>query len=236
MHTTSLLEILHARQEAILERLADLVRHESPSRDKPALDALACGLAARLGGLGAEVSLIANPDGGDHLRARWPALGPADAAAPILVLGHFDTVWPRGTLETLPFRVADGRAYGPGIYDMKAGLVLLEFALDAIREQGRALTRPVVALWTSDEEIGSPHSRAAIEAEARAAALVLVLEPPLADGRLKTARKGVGRFVLTVEGRPAHAGVEPEKGISAVLELAHQVLRLHALNDPSAGT
>jgi glutamate carboxypeptidase len=119
---------------------------------------------------------------------------------------------------------------------MKAGLVLLEFAVEAIRSTGRALSRPIVTLWTSDEEIGSPRSRAAIEDEARRAAFALVLEPPLAGGHLKTARKGVGRFQLIVEGRPAHAGVEPEKGVSAVVELAHQVLRIHGLNDPGAGT
>jgi glutamate carboxypeptidase len=154
----------------------------------------------------------------------------------VLVLGHFDTVWPHGTLAALPFRVVDGCAYGPGSYDMKAGLVLLEFAIEAIQTVGGGLRRPVVVLWTSDEEIGSPESRVLIEDEARRAAFVLVLEPPLAGGWLKTARKGVGRFRLVVEGRPAHAGVEPEKGVSAVLELAHQVVRLHALNDPEAGT
>ena len=119
---------------------------------------------------------------------------------------------------------------------MKAGLVLLEFAIAAIRARGCPLPRPIVVLWTTDEEIGSPGSRAAIEAEARGAAYVLVLEPPLPGGHVKTARKGVGHFRLVVEGRPAHAGIEPEKGISAVVELAHQVLRLQGLNDPLAGT
>jgi glutamate carboxypeptidase len=220
----------------MLSRLAELVRHESPSRDKAALDALARSLAGRLGTLGAEVRLVANPEGGDHVRACWAAPGPNAAEAPALVLGHFDTVWPRGTLEARPFRVEDGRAFGPGIFDMKAGLVLLEFAVAAIWARGIATPRPIVVLWTSDEEIGSPRSRALIEAEARRAAYVLVLEPPLPGGHLKTARKGVGRFRLVVEGRPAHAGIEPEKGISAVVELAHQILRLQALNDPGAGT
>jgi glutamate carboxypeptidase len=236
MDSTPLKTFLESRAEAMLARLADLVRHESPSSDKAALDALARSLGARLEALGAAVRVIVNADGGDHLRARWAAPGPADAAAPILVLGHFDTVWPHGTLAPQPFRVAEGRAYGPGSYDMKAGLVLLEFAIEAIGALGIALPRPIVVLWTSDEEIGSPRSRGLIEEEARRSAFVLVLEPPLAGGRLKTARKGVGRFRLVVSGRPAHAGVEPEKGISAVLELAHQVIRLHALNDPGAGT
>jgi glutamate carboxypeptidase len=227
---------LESRRQAMLERLEALVGHESPSRDRAALTALARVLAARLEALGATVSLVANPEGGDNVRARWAAPGAADAQAPVLVLGHFDTVWPRGTLVAQPFRVEDGRAYGPGSFDMKAGLVLLEFALAAIRDQGRTLRRPIVVFWTSDEEIGSPGSRAAIEAEARRAAFVLVLEPPLPGGHVKTARKGVGRFQLVAEGRPAHAGIEPEKGISAVVELAHQVLRLQSLNDPLAGT
>lgn len=235
-HATPLLDDLRSRQGAMLARLGELVRHESPSRDKPALDGLARVLAARLGAIGAEVSLIANPEGGDHVRACWGASGPAADEPPALVLGHFDTVWPRGTLEGLPFRVEDGRAHGPGSYDMKASLVLLEFAVAAIRARGLATPRPVVALLTSDEEIGSPRSRAAIEDEARRAGYVLVLEPPLPGGHLKTARKGVGRFRLVAEGRPAHAGVEPEKGISAVVELAHQVLGLQALNDPASGT
>jgi glutamate carboxypeptidase len=235
-NSAALLEHLRSQQGAMVSRLAELVRHESPSRDKPALDALARGIADRLGSLGAGVSLIANPEGGDHVRASWGASGEGADRPPALVLGHFDTVWPHGTLATMPFRVEGGRAHGPGAYDMKASLVLLEFAVAAIRARGPGLPRPLVALWTSDEEIGSPRSRGAIEAEAGRAAYVLVLEPPLAGGRLKTARKGVGRFRLAVEGRPAHAGVEPEKGVSAVVELAHQVLRLQALNDPDAGT
>ncbi len=152
------------------------------------------------------------------------------------MLLHFDTVWPAGTLADMPFRIEDDRAYGPGTFDMKASLVLVEFALRAIRESGRRLPRPVVVLCTSDEEIGSPTSRRLIEEHARRSAYALVMEAPLPGGRLKTARKGVGRFSLTIEGRPAHAGVEPEKGISAVRELAHQILQVHALADSSAGT
>jgi glutamate carboxypeptidase len=236
MRAADFMADLDSQREAMLGRLRELVSHESPSRDKPALDALARVLAARLADQGASVRLIANPEGGDHVRACWSAPGAADSAAPALVLGHFDTVWPSGTLAALPFHVEQGRAYGPGSFDMKAGLVLLEFAIAAISARGCTLRRPIVVLWTSDEEIGSPSGRAWVEAEARQAAYVLVLEPPLADGALKTGRKGVGRFRLIVEGRPAHAGVEPEKGVSAVLELAHQVLRLEGLSNRAAGT
>ncbi len=218
----------------MVEALGELVRHESPSLDKPALDALGSTLAGQFRGVGLAAERLANPDGGDHLRL---TLGGPDAGLPpALILGHFDTVWPAGTLARLPFRVDAGRAHGPGSYDMKAGLVLVRFALGAVRDLGLRLPRPVVVLLTSDEEVGSTTSRRRIEAEAVASAYALVMEPPLADGRLKTARSGVGRFTVRVTGKSAHAGVEPEKGVNAVVELAHQVLAASALADPSRGT
>ncbi|MBI4492171.1 MAG: M20 family metallopeptidase [Chloroflexi bacterium] len=235
--TQALLDYLSPRQAEMVRALGELVEHESPSLDKGLLDALAAALCARLEAVGAEAHRLANPGGGDHVQAVVRPADPAAAATPpALVLCHFDTVWPAGTLREKPFQVEDGRARGPGVFDMKAGLVLLLFALAAIRDLRLALPRPVVALCTSDEEIGSPTSRALIEAAAGAAAYALVLESPLAGGVLKTARKGVGHFVLEVHGRAAHAGLEPEKGISAVTELAHQVLRLQELSDPSRGT
>jgi glutamate carboxypeptidase len=136
----------------------------------------------------------------------------------------------------MPFRVEEGRAHGPGVYDMKASLVLIEFALAALNGLDLRPARPVVVLITSDEEIGSPTARAIIEREASGCAHVLVVEPPLASGALKTARKGVGRFTVEVEGRAAHAGVEPEKGVSAIEELAHQILYLQTLGNREAGT
>lgn len=234
MDGQALLSYLQPRREEMLAAVARLVEHESPSRDKASLDALAGALAGRFRDLGAEVGLIAHPGGGDHLLARFDA--PGAEAPPALILGHFDTVWPAGTLARQPFRVEDGRAYGPGIFDMKASLVLAEYALATLRALGLRLPRPVVVLFTSDEEIGSPLSRPSIEAEASEAAHVLVLEPPLPGGRLKTARKGVGQFTVEIRGRAAHAGIEPEKGVSAVQELAHQVLHIHGLADPAAGT
>ena len=235
MNTIMLMDELRSRESSMLASVEVLVRHESPSRDKPALDALARELAGRFHSLGAEVELIPNALGGDHVRACFAAA--VDPHAPAaLVLAHFDTVWPMGTLARQPFRVEDGRAYGPGIYDMKSSLVLAEFALDALVARGLRPARPVVLLLTSDEEMGSPTSRALIEAEAAGKAFALVVEPALSNGGLKTGRKGVGHFTLTIEGRAAHAGVEPEKGISAVRELAHQILHLHGLADPGAGT
>jgi glutamate carboxypeptidase len=229
----SLARFLRAQRDAMVEAALELVRHESPSGDEAALDALADRLVARFEAAGAVAERVANPIG-DHVRARWEGVAPS--AAPALVLGHFDTVWPLGSLVRHPARIEEGCAFGPGIYDMKASLVLVEYALRAIRHLALPLRRPVVLLATTDEEIGSATSRALIEDEARRAAYVLVVEPPLPDGRLKTARKGVGHFLVQVAGRAAHAGVEPEKGVNAVVELAHQILNIRALGDPERGT
>ena len=220
-------------EHEILELLAKLVRLESPSRDKPALDTLAAFLADRFTQLMGSVEIISNPIGGDHVLGRFSH---DSHLRPALVLGHFDTVWPLGTLERMPFRVGDGRAYGPGIFDMKASLAILLTVLDQLRKNANLVRRPIWVLFTSDEEIGSPTSRDLIEKLAVDCAYVLVLEPALANGGLKTARKGVGRFRLEVEGRAAHAGVAPQDGRSAIVELAHQILRLQKLQDLAAGT
>jgi glutamate carboxypeptidase len=224
-------------RDLMLSLLEELVRRESPSHDKRALDLLGTYLADRLRAIGGSVEVIANAEGGDHVLARFP--GPA-GRRPALVLGHFDTVWPKGALERLPFRAQDdqvfGRAFGPGVFDMKAGLTLFWGAMLRLKGSPRPVPRPIWVLFTSDEEIGSPTSRNLIEETARQCAYVLVLEPPLADGSLKTSRKGVGRFRLEVEGRAAHSGVAPQDGRSAIVELAHQVLRLQGLQDLAAGT
>ncbi len=221
-------------QQAMITRLSELVRLESPSRDKPSLDIVAALLARRLVEVGAAVEVIPNPEGGNHLIGRFP--GPADER-PGLVLAHFDTVWPLGTLERMPFRLDDhGRAHGPGVFDMKASLVIFLAVMEQLRNHGRVLPRPIWALFTSDEELGSPTSRSLIEQLAADSAYALVLEPALADGGLKTSRKGVGRFHLDVEGKAAHAGVAPQQGRNAIVELAHQVLKLEELQDIAAGT
>ena len=221
-------------QKAMISRLAEIVRHESPSRDKPALDALATLLASWLRDGGAAVEIMPNAQGGNHLIGRFS--GPAEQR-PALVLTHFDTVWPIGTLERMPFRLDEsGRAHGPGVFDMKASLVVLLAVMDQLKKHRHLMPRPVWAFFTSDEEIGSPTSRAHIEALAVDSEYVLVLEPALADGGLKTARKGVGRFHLDVEGKAAHAGVAPQHGRSAIVELAHQILKLGELQDLPAGT
>ncbi len=217
----------------ILTEIRTLVEIESPSRVKPALDRLGALLADRLRDLGAKIEIASNPEGGDHVVGRFGG----DGRRPALMLGHFDTVWPLGTLEGMPFRVDDsGRAHGPGVYDMKSSLAITLAVLELYLQSARAGRRPVTVLFTSDEEIGSPSSRTLIESLARESAYALVLEPSLADGGLKTARKGVGRFRLDIEGRAAHAGVAPEQGRSAVLELAHQILRLEELQSRPLGT
>jgi glutamate carboxypeptidase len=233
MSDPSIRSFVEDRLETYLAELTALAEHESPSRDKPRLDALAATIARRWSALGGAVEIVANPNGGDHVVARFT--GGTDQR-PSLVLGHFDTVWPVGTLAKMPVRREGVRLHGPGVYDMKADLVLVGAVFDAIAAAGRRLARPVVVLFTSDEEIGSPTSRALIEKTAASCEHVFVLEPPLADGSLKTARKGVGRFSMAIEGKAAHAGVAPELGASAIVELAHQILRVQSLNDPSAGT
>lgn len=234
MDVQRLLTYFSERQDEMLDIVRQLVTQETPSHDKPRLDAFAGLLADRLRQAGATVEIIPVEERGNHLRARF---GPRHSdAPPALVLCHYDTVWAVGSLATHPFRVEEGKAYGPGIFDMQSSLMLVEMAIRACADLGMDLPRPVTVLITSDEEVGSPTSRALIEAEARAAAYVLVMESPLPGGALKTSRKGVGRYTLSITGRAAHAGVEPEKGISAVQELAHQILALHGLTDMARGT
>jgi glutamate carboxypeptidase len=233
MMPQGLLEMFRSCQRLILDDLEELVGFESPSGDQIALETLKGVLIDRLRMTLASVTTEhANAPGG-HILARFK--GPAERR-PALVLAHYDTVWPYGTLDRMPYRVDDGRAFGPGIFDMKASLAMFLRVMELIERAGLELPRPVWALFTSDEEVGSPTSRSLIEALARESAYVLVLEPALADGGLKTSRKGVGRFHLDVTGRAAHAGVAPWDGRSAVVELAHQILRLQALEDLAAGT
>ena len=216
--------------------LGDFVRCESPSLDKAAVDRFGVIVAREWRQRGAKVRILRNPSRGNHLRAEvWLGQG-RPPRQQMMVLGHMDTVYPAGTLAKMPFRVSGGRAWGPGSFDMKGGLVLALFAVDALKATGIKPNKRLVFLWTSDEEIGSESSRRAIEREARQSDVVLVLEPSFGpDGRLKTARKGVGGAEIVVTGRSAHAGVDPEKGVNAVHELALQIQRLMKLNDPRRG-
>jgi glutamate carboxypeptidase len=223
--------LLNSR-DRMVDDLRTFVELESPSDDKSRTDQFADFLAGFVtANLDAKVDVIKQEQFGNHVRIE---LGPQDGQRPLLVLGHFDTVWPVGTLATMPFRIENEVAYGPGILDMKAGLVLGIRALAALQES-KLLQVPVVFLCTSEEELGSPSSRSLIEAEARRARAALVLEPS-AGGALKTARKGVGIFRVDVRGVAAHAGSNPEAGSSAIEELARLILDLHGLTDASTGT
>src|SRR5262249_2303283 len=154
----------------------------------------------------------------------------------LLVLGHYDTVYATGTLEKMPFRIAGGKAFGPGAFDMKAGIVQALFAFHTLRQLHAPVARRIVFLWTSDEEIGSEFSRKLIEAEAKRSAAVFVLEPSLGPkGLLKTARKGVGEAQLVVRGRASHAGLAPERGVNAIHEIALQIAGIKEWNHPRRG-
>jgi glutamate carboxypeptidase len=226
------LQFCQLHQTAMLELLERMVEIESPSNNKAAADELSKFLAQEFAAEGGNVRVHPASAYGDHLQIDFPG----DAAGkPVMLLGHFDTVWPLGTLRTMPFRVEAGRAFGPGVFDMKASLVMMIYALRALRE-ARARHRPVVVFLDSDEEVGSTSSRPITEAIAGDCEAVLVLEPAQgAQGFLKTARKGVGHFTLRVLGRAAHAGVDIEKGQNAIVELAQQILSLLKFVDPSRG-
>ena len=239
MNVQQLIAHFESQKPQMLETIRALVKEETPTDDKQRLDAFAAKLANRYKAAGLETETVVNEARGNHIRARFTSPAHlADAnAAPALILCHYDTVWPVGSLETHPFRVdGQGWAYGPGIFDMQASLALVEYALRGVQALNLRLPRPVTVLATSDEEVGSQTSRRLIEEEARRAAYVLVMEPPMPGGALKTTRKGGAHYTLTISGRAAHAGVEPEKGISAVQELAHQILALHSLTDLEIGT
>lgn len=218
----------------VLERLRTYVVCESPSGDEARATKLARLIAGDLAAVGAEAETIAAPGWGEHVQAS--VAGTDAAREPVLILGHLDTVHPVGTLDVSPFRVEDGRAEGPGVFDMKAGLAVMVESLGRLQAAGVRPHRPVRILITCDEEVGSGTSRPLIEEAARDASAVLVLEPPLPSGAAKTARKGVGTYRLRVSGRAAHAGVEPERGVSAVSELVHQLRQVLQLAQPDAGT
>jgi glutamate carboxypeptidase len=215
--------------------LKTLVETESPSHDKTAVNRVAAIVAEEARRLGAQIGVIPNPDTGDHIIARFhPSSLSVHPSKPILILCHMDTVFPLGTLAKMPYREADGKIFGPGTVDMKGGIVIGLAAIEAAQREG--LNRPVTLLCTSDEEIGSDSSRPLIESLAKESELVLVLEPPLADGSLKTWRKGVGEFWVRTKGRAAHAGGDHEKGRNAIEEMAHQVLTIQKLTDYSKQT
>jgi len=209
--------------------LKRLVETESPSADKAAVDRVGAIVADEARRLGADVGTVPVEEAGDHVIARW---GKGNS---ILLLCHMDTVFPLGTLEKMPYREADGKIFGPGVLDMKAGIVISLVALEALHKSG-GLTRPVTLLCTSDEEVGSLTSEDLIKEFAQNSELVLVMEAALLDGSLKTWRKGVGEFWVRVKGRAAHAGGAHEDGRNAIEEMAYQVLAIQKMTDYDKGT
>jgi glutamate carboxypeptidase len=231
----ALLRELRGREGGMLRQLEKFVRCESPSYEKTAVDRFVRMVASEWRRRGAKVRILRERQRGDHVRAEvW--LGKGRPTGQIMVLGHTDTVYALGTIRKMPFRVARGRAWGPGTFDMKGGHVMALAAVDALRALRIAPSKRIVFLWNSDEEIGSESSQRLIEREAGRSDVVLVLEPAFGrDGRLKTERKGVGGAEIIVTGRSAHAGIDPENGVNAVHELALQIEQIMKMNDTHRG-
>jgi len=233
-YADDILHYVRTQRDAFVDYVQALVEHESPSTDPAAQQPVFRQLARSLRALDFCTQHLPGTRTGGCLYAR-PASRPHGAPYQMLI-GHGDTVWSHGTLDRMPAQIDDGRLRGPGVFDMKAGLALIVWALETLDALG--LTPPVtpVVLVNSDEEIGSIESRPLIERLARGADRAFVLEPALGlDGKLKTARKGTGEFEIIAEGQAAHAGLSPDQGASAIVELAHVVQALHALNDPERG-
>jgi glutamate carboxypeptidase len=222
------------RKDAITETVRQLVEIESPSDNKQAVDRLGALLAGRFEGLGGHAKFHRTQNFGDHLQVDFAT---ERGGKPVLLLGHLDTVYPLGTLAGMPCRVADGRLLGPGALDMKSGIAMILHAIDGLRTwHNDSLPRPVTVLLVSDEEVGSESSRPITESLAKRSAAVLVLEPSYGlKGAVKTARKGVGEYTLKVTGKSAHSGLDFEKGESAIVELAKQVIAISKLVDLKRG-
>jgi glutamate carboxypeptidase len=234
------LDYCRANHHWLLEFIEAIVAIESPSDDPAAVNRCGSALAQRLEAIGASVTRVrsasaglpaaASAKAGDHLCATF-----GSGSRQILLLGHFDTVWPVGQLARMPLKRDGGRLYGPGVFDMKAGIGLAALATRALIDRSALTNARIVMLWTADEEIGSGTSRGLIEAEAVKSDAVLVFEPSLPGGALKTSRKGVGQFEMIARGVSAHAGLDPGKGVSAIRELARQIIAIDALQDPANG-
>ncbi len=222
--TQSLHMTLMQREIQLLEQF---VMMESPSFDKPLVDRFGRFVAQEFAAIGGRVEIVPAERFGDNIVVRFGQNG----SSPVMLLGHIDTVFPAGEIQKRPFRIEGNRATGPGVFDMKSGIVLMWMALRTLGGK-----HDVTVLLSSDEEVGSTASRELIERESTRCRAVLVLEPSLPGGVLKTSRKGVGRFTVKAIGRAAHAGIDPAKGVNAIEEAAHQVLTLQAMTDYARGT
>ncbi|MCP5117659.1 MAG: M20 family metallopeptidase [bacterium] len=226
-----ILDFTRAHQKATIALIRELVECESPSEDKAALGRMRDLIVGRLTDLG-KVRKVR----GGHLHCQFDLPGPRKKDGQILALGHYDTVWPMGTLAKMPFRKRAGRLHGPGIFDMKSGIAFFISAMTTLRELDLPVSRRVVMRLVSDEEIGSATSRDGTEREARRSIAALVMEPALGlDGNLKTARKGVGDYKVTVHGKASHSGIDFASGASAVVELAKQIEQIAKLTNLKRG-
>ncbi len=230
--SAEILGFFESRLDPALLLLQRLVEMESGSADKRGIDRLADFLAGEFLGRGADAEVITVQERGNIVRAQWHA---SAGSRPVMVLGHMDTVWPAGEVGRRPFRISRGCAYGPGIFDMKGGLLLCLLACDAFAQGRVSPGRDVVFFFTSDEEIGTEAGLPFLRAQAAECDAVLCLEPPLPGGKAKTFRKGISEIKLRVRGIPAHAGLDHEKGANAIIELARQLLRLQGLTDYARG-
>jgi|SRR5271165_1326461 len=230
---SKVLRWLTERQSEMVACVREFVLRESPTNSKFACDQLSTYLEVQFVDIGGRAKIHRQDIAGDHLQVDFSG---AECRKPLLLLGHLDTVYDLGTLETMRWREENGRLYGPGVFDMKSGIAQMLFALAALREIRGSLPRPVKVLLVSDEEGGSHTSRAITETLAKQCAAVLVCEPSGPGGALKTARKGVGSFTVKVTGKASHAGLDFEKGESAILELAHQIEAISRLTDLERGT
>lgn len=231
---SDLLNYFQSKQPEMVDYLTTLVNHESHTQNKPYVDKLGAFMEAQFRSMGASVTHYSQERVGDFVLAKWNANAPGK---PIMFLIHIDTVWPVGTLAERPVRIdGEGKLFGPGAIDMKGGITVAMWALRGLIERNELPKRPIWILMTSDEEIGSVHSEPVIKEVAAQCGLVLVMEPATKEEALKTWRKGVGSYTVTVEGRPSHAGNAPEQGINAIIDLAQQAMKLNSMNDLKNGT
>jgi len=230
------LRFARSKQSDIIALIGELVECESPSDHPPSVNRFVDLLASRMEGMG-RVRTYPGGEFGRHLRCEFQLPGPRRRQpGDILALAHSDTVWPLGTLAQMPFRRKSGRLWGPGVLDMKSGIAFFLYAVQALRELDVPIARRVLLQVNADEEVGSETSRPLTEEAARSSAAVLVLEPGTGlEGKLKTARKGVGDYTVSVKGRASHAGVDFESGASAIVELARQVERIAGFTDLRRG-
>ncbi len=233
LQAQSRLAYFEQRRDEMISTTRELVEIESPSDNKPAVDRISEAVAGKFAAVGGEVRVHRAHDFGNHLQVDFTGKA---GGKPVLLLGHYDTVYPLGTLVNMPCQVVDNKLTGPGVLDMKSGIALMLSAIVALREWHGELPRAVTVFLVSDEEVGSDSSRSITESLARNSAAVLVLEPAAGSkGAVKTARKGVGDYQLKVTGKASHAGLDFEKGVNAIVELARQIEKVTGFTDLKKG-